>query len=126
MAHVVLGIGTSHTPQLSSGAENWGLHAERDARTKSYVGPDGYDTTYDERVANADPKIAPQLAMDVWKDKDGRAQGHLDALGKHLQEADLDVLVIVGDDQHELFGAKGNPAIGMFLGEELWDLGNTP
>lgn len=126
MAQVVLGIGTSHTPQLSSGADNWALHAERDARAKSYVGPDGYDTTFEERVEHADPKIAPQLEMDVWKDKDTRAQGHLDALGEELRKANLDVIVIVGDDQRELFGPKGNPALGLFLGEELWDLGNTP
>jgi Catalytic LigB subunit of aromatic ring-opening dioxygenase len=125
MAQVVLGIGTSHTPQLSSGADNWALHAERDARTKSYVGPDGNDTTFEESVAHADPKIAPQLSMDVWKEKDTRANGHLDTLGKYLQDADLDVLVIVGDDQRELFGPKGNPALGLFLGDELWDLGNT-
>jgi 3-O-methylgallate 3,4-dioxygenase len=125
MAKIVLGIGTSHTPQLSSGAQNWEGHADRDRRTKSYVGFDGYDTTYDVLVANADPKIAPQLSMDVWKEKDARAQENLAALGKHLQEADLDVLVIVGDDQRELFGPKGNPALGLYLGDELWDLGNT-
>ena len=31
-------------------------------------------------------------------------------------EAAPDVVVIVGDDQHELFGADGIPAIGLFTG----------
>ena len=28
-------------------------------------------------------------------------------------------MVIVGDDQHELFGADGVPAIGLFTGERV-------
>jgi 3-O-methylgallate 3,4-dioxygenase len=125
MAQVVLGIGTSHTPQLSSGAINWEGHADRDRRTKSFVGADGYDVTFDEALAAADPKIAGQLTMDVWKEKDARAQANLATLGKTLQDAELDVVVIIGDDQREMFGPKGNPALGMFLGDELWDQGNT-
>jgi 3-O-methylgallate 3,4-dioxygenase len=125
MARVVLGLGTSHTPQLSSGSANWDGHAQRDRRTKSFVGADGYDITFDEAVAQADPKVADQLTAEVWKEKDDRAQQNLADLGKVLQEANLDVVVIIGDDQHEMFGAKGNPALGLYLGEELWDRGNT-
>lgn len=126
MAKIVLGVGTSHTPQLSSGAENWDGHAVRDRRTKSYVGFDGYDTTFEALVEHADPKIAPQLTMDVWKEKDARAQANIATLAERVKEAAVDVMVIVGDDQRELFGPKGNPALGLYLGDELWDLGNTP
>jgi hypothetical protein len=125
MAQVVLGIGTSHTPQLSSGADNWAMHADRDSRTKSFVDANGYDVTFDEALAAADPKIADQLTMDIWKEKDGRAQANLATLGKTLQDANLDVVVIIGDDQREMFGPKGNPALGLYLGDELWDQGNT-
>jgi hypothetical protein len=122
MAEVVLGLASSHTPQLSTSAAFWSEHAARDERNTRLLGPDGRYHTYDELLAEADPALAGELQAPVWRDKFDRAQAAIEVLAKRLAGAEPDVVLIVGDDQHELFGADGVPAIGLFTGECLWDL----
>jgi Catalytic LigB subunit of aromatic ring-opening dioxygenase len=122
MADVVLGLASSHTPQMSTSAAYWREHAARDERNTRLLGPDGRYYAYDELLAGADPALAGELQASVWQDKFDRAQAAVEALAKRLAAAEPDVVLIVGDDQHELFGADGVPAIGLFTGERLWDL----
>jgi hypothetical protein len=122
MAEVVLGLASSHTPQLSTSAAFWSEHAARDERNTRLLGPDCRYHTYDELLAEADPALAGELQAPVWRDKFDRAQPAIEVLAKRLAGAEPDVVLIVGDDQHELFGADGVPAIGLFTGECLWDL----
>lgn len=123
MAQIVLGIASSHTPQVSSSAPGWGGHAERDQRNPALLAADGELHTYEELLAAGPPPgIEAELAPEVWDAKFERAQQAIDVLAKRLAACDPDVVVVVGDDQQELFGKTGNPAIGLFLGDELWDL----
>jgi 3-O-methylgallate 3,4-dioxygenase len=122
MAEVVLGLASSHTPQLSTSADFWAQHAVRDQGNTRLLGSDGRFHTYDELLAAADPALADELAPPVWRSKFDRSQAAIDLLARRLAAAGPDVVVIVGDDQHELFGAEGVPAIGLFTGETLWDL----
>jgi hypothetical protein len=122
MAEVVLGVASSHTPQLSTSADYWKEHGARDRRNTRLLGSDGCYRTYDELLAAADPALAVELEPSVWHSKFDRAQAAIEALAQRLARADPDVVVIVGDDQHELFGAEGVPAIGLYTGESLWDL----
>lgn len=127
MAQIVLGIASSHTPQVSSSGPGWGGHANRDRANPALLAADGELHTYDELLAAGPPPgIEAELAPEVWEAKFERAQQAIDALGKRLAACDPDVVVVVGDDQQELFGKTGNPAIGLFLGDELWDLPPDP
>jgi len=119
MAQIVLGIGTSHTPQLSSGWELWSDHATRD-KGQRLLGLDGEYHDYDDLVRD-DPALRAELEPDVWERKYARAQDGIAALGRALAAAAPDVLVIVGDDQNETFDEEAVPSIGLFTGEELWD-----
>lgn len=122
MAEIVLGLASSHTPQMSTSASYWVEHAARDERNAHLLGRDGRYHTYAELLADADPALAAELAAAVWQDKFDRAQAAVQALAQRLAAARPDAVVIVGDDQHELFGADGVPAIGLFTGECLMDL----
>lgn len=122
MADIVLGVGSSHTPQMSTSAEHWSQHAVRDRGNPRLLGADGEYHTYDELLANADPSILDELDPETWRRKFERAQAAVDTLARRLADARPDVLVIIGDDQHELFGAHGVPAIALFTGEELLDI----
>jgi hypothetical protein len=122
MAEVVLGLASSHTPQLSTSAAFWREHAARDQRNTRLLGPDGGYHTYAELLAAAGPALDGELQATVWQDKFDRAQAAVEALARRLAQAEPDVVLIIGDDQHELFGAEGIPAIGLFTGEALWDL----
>jgi 3-O-methylgallate 3,4-dioxygenase len=122
VAEIVLGLASSHTPQLSTSAAFWKEHAARDERNTRLLGADGRYHSYAELLARADPALPAELDAAVWADKFDRAQAAIEALGRKLAAAEPDVVVIVGDDQHELFGADSVPAIGLFTGESLMDL----
>jgi 3-O-methylgallate 3,4-dioxygenase len=122
MADIVIGIASSHTPQLSSGVEMWPDHAERDRRNPLLLGTDARFHTYDELLARADPALGKELAPEVWERKYRRCQEAIDALSTFLDKAHPDVAVVIGDDQRELFRDDGIPALACFTGPQLVDM----
>lgn len=121
MAEIVLGLASSHTPQLSSGAELWEDHAKRD-QGYSLLGRDAEYHTYEEILRGADPRIKEELEPSVWAAKYQRCQEAIEALSRKLAEAQVDVAVVIGDDQQELFQRDGTPTFACFLGSELTDM----
>lgn len=121
MAEIVLGVASSHTPQLSSGSEFWADHGKRDQRY-SLLGRDGEFHTYDEILAGADPGIGKELDASVWEAKYQRCQEAIAELSRRLSEAAVDVAVVIGDDQQEMFRHDGMPTFACFLGAELTDV----
>jgi 3-O-methylgallate 3,4-dioxygenase len=102
MADVVLGIGHSHTPQISVSPEEW---------------PNLGKT---EQVSRTIPEnLDAQLQVDCFREKHARVQGAVKQLGQVLRGADLDAIVIFGDDQHEQFTDENLPAIAIYHGESV-------
>jgi len=64
MAHLVAAFGTSHSPALNSPAEDFPLHAERDAAYPNHLDLSGNPTTFEELVASANPAIAAEITPD--------------------------------------------------------------
>ena len=122
MANIVIGVASSHTPQLSSGVDMWHDHAERDRRNPMLLGKDARYHSYDELLAQADPAIEHELAPAVWDDKYQRCQQAIEALTARLEKAQPDIAVVIGDDQREMFKDDGIPAFACFTGTELVDL----
>jgi 3-O-methylgallate 3,4-dioxygenase len=120
MSDLVLGVGTSHTPQLSSGWELWDDHANRD-KGSQLLAADGELHTFGDLLREDDEALRAELDPAVWAQKDARAQQGVKVLGEHLAASAPDVLVIIGDDQKEIFDEEAVPAIGLFSGDELWD-----
>ena len=115
MAQIVVGIAASHTPQLSSGVDMWQDHGDRDRSKGTLLGRDGEYHDWDELVASADPKVAAELTDEVWATKYARTQAGIDELHSRLAEAEVDVAIVIGDDQWELFQDEGVPTFALFL-----------
>jgi hypothetical protein len=122
MAEIVLGVASSHTPQLSSGTDMWRDHAERDRRNPLLLGRDARYHTYDELLASPPPGLERELRPAVWEAKYRRCQEAIGALAQRLARARPDIAVIIGDDQRELFLDDGIPAFACFTGTELVDV----
>ena len=60
MARIVLGIGTSHTPMLNVGPEDWPRFEELD-RKRKHLHRDGRPATYDELLAIAPSSLRANL-----------------------------------------------------------------
>ncbi len=125
MADIVIGIASSHTPQLSSGVDMWPDHAARDQRY-ALLGKDAAFRTYEETLATADPALARELEPDVWARKYERAQAAVESLTAALKAAGPDLALVIGDDQRELFVDDGIPAFACFTGTELVDMAPAP
>ena len=120
MADIVLGVGTSHTPQISSGWELWTDHAKRD-QGSPLLGADGEFHTFADLERADDEKLRAELAPAVWESKQARIEKGVTTLRERIAAARLDVLVVIGDDQKEIFDEEAVPSIGLFGGDELWD-----
>jgi 3-O-methylgallate 3,4-dioxygenase len=120
MADVVLGLGTSHTPQLSSTAALWSDHALRDRANTRLLGDDGEFYSFEELLTM---KKIPEseLTAAVWAQKYDRAQYCIQVIAKRLEQAKPDVVIIVGDDQRELFDGSCSPALAFCTADALWD-----
>ncbi|HXW88153.1 MAG TPA: hypothetical protein VEJ42_07825 [Streptosporangiaceae bacterium] len=121
MADIVLGVASSHTPQLSSGVDMWPDHADRDRRQPQLLGKDGAYHGYDEILAAAEPGMERELDQAVWEAKYRRCQDAVAVLAEQLAKAEPDIAVIIGDDQRELFLDDGIPALACFAGDQLVD-----
>jgi hypothetical protein len=123
MAKIVFGFGTSHTPMLNSQPEDW-LHNFRDIDQKrSHRDKDGNPVRYDDLLAKADPRAAAVLTEAAVAERHARAQAGLQRLRDELAAARLDALIVIGDDQNEMFGTDNLPAILIYRGQSI---PNTP
>jgi hypothetical protein len=121
MADIVVGVASSHTPQLSSGVDMWADHAERDRRNPHLLGRDARYHTYEELLSDVPPEVGGQLDRATWDAKYARCQAAIAALAATLGAARPDIAVIIGDDQRELFLDDGIPALACFAGPQIID-----
>lgn len=122
MAEIVFGAALSHSPQTCVHAELWGDLVERDRSGRKLLGVDGGLHTFEELC-----DLAPAQAKDVLdlvsaQKMYNRVQSSLDKIAEKIAEADPDVVLIVGDDQSELFLNDGMPTFALFWGDELTDV----
>jgi hypothetical protein len=120
MAKIVLGIGTSHSPQLSVPGDLWDTYAERDKRNPGlYRIPDGKHVTYEELLDEPHPGIEKQLTSEVFQARHEANQAGISKLAEVMEKANPDVIVMFGDDQSEVFSADFMPAMCVFWGDTV-------
>ena len=118
MARIVLGIGTSHTPMLNAELADWPRFAERDV-LRAHLDKDGRSITYDELIAVAGPEIADHLAPERMAESHAEAARSMDRLRALLAGSRLDALIVVGDDQKELYFESNLPSVLVYYGETI-------
>jgi hypothetical protein len=118
MSRIVLGIGTSHTPMLNAPVGDWSRFIERD-RMRPHLDRSGRPVTYEELLALAPPGIERELTPQVFADRHQRALAQVERLGAVVRNAKLDVLIVVGDDQKELYHEDNMPAVLLYRGKTI-------
>src|SRR3989454_3939982 len=120
MASIVLGLGTSHSPQLSLPAEHWLQRGEEDQLNQSlYRVPDGKHVTFEELLAEVDPRVAKELAPEVFQKRYAANQQGIAKVAAALERSAPDVLVVLGDDQQEAIHDDNMPAFCIYWGEQV-------
>lgn len=119
MAHVIGGLGTAHSPMLSTPPEIYPLHAERDMANPELLWRDGKYYTYEQLLEKAPANIHELISLESWNARHAASQQAIDRVGELLREANPDVLVVVGDDQEEFFFEDNRPSLSIFYGDKL-------
>jgi 3-O-methylgallate 3,4-dioxygenase len=125
LAELVLGIGTSHGSMLSTPPREWDGRAAADRRNKALAFRGNtyfFDQLYALRQAEDFAARNTPPARQAHYD---RCQKQLDALGDVLAAAKPDIMVIIGDDQHEWFTEELQPTFGIFCGSEVTNFAPT-
>lgn len=123
MAAIVLGVGTSHSPQLSSPPDIWYDHVDRDRRNTFLVAQDGQAYTFGDLPIRPEWVIGDErLTMETWQSIRERTDRAIDTLSTELNRVAPEMVVIVGDDQQEMFRADGIPAMAVYSGDTVSDL----
>jgi 3-O-methylgallate 3,4-dioxygenase len=123
MARIVLGIGTSHTPMLNVAAEEWPLFEELDRR-RPHLHKDGRRASYDELLAIAPAALGAELAAERMARRHGEAMAALEQLRQDVLRAGVDAMVVIGDDQKEIYGEGNMPSVLVYRGETIANVPN--
>lgn len=111
MARIVLGLGTSHSPQLSIPAGQWSLLRKKDE--------DDPRLDYQGLLRRAKPDIEQELPEHKMQARYDACQKAIATLGDLLRRARPDVVVIFGDDQHEQFHDDNMPTFAIYHGKSV-------
>ena len=111
MAEIVIGVGTSHSPQLSVRAVDWQVLREKDETDPRL--------DYQALLQKAKPGLDKKLTLEKFLQRDEACQIAIRTLGEALQAARADVVVIFGDDQQEQFHDDNMPTFAIYHGKSV-------
>jgi 3-O-methylgallate 3,4-dioxygenase len=125
MARIVLGVGVSHTPMLGASADDWPRFIELD-RGRAHRDKDGNRATYDDLLRMAGGGITDEIWPEKLAARHAAAMANLETIRKALRDAHLDALIVVGDDQDELYDERNMPCFLIYRGETIPNLPMAP
>lgn len=118
MAEIVLGIGASHGPLLSTPPEQWDLRAKADRENKSHWFR-GKTYDFESLLKARAPGFAAETTVDVRRERFAKCRLAMESLGKKFNEVAPDAVVIIGNDQREFFNPGLTPAITVYRGSQI-------
>ena len=126
MTEIVLGMGTSHGPQLTIPPAQWELRVNADKqnpdhwfRGKKYNFAELVELRRGEGFGNS---VTPKFMQDSY----ATCQRALAKLVQVYQQTKPDVAVIIGNDQFELFGDSLQPAFAVYWGDTIANIPKPP
>ena len=119
MARLVAAFGSSHSIMLAAELEDWlGGFRQTDPRLP-YFDREGNPRSYADVLASASASAETLVTPEAITHRFKEVQDAMQRLKAEIAGAKLDVLVICGDDQYELFQDRHMPSIGIYYGETI-------
>ncbi len=116
MAKIVFGMAVPHSGMLGQAPEDWLTNGERDRRNPE-LWFRNRTWTYPELEAHREAAFEPLLTLDERRSRHARCNAALDRMAQAWREAEVDVAIILGKDQKEIF-IHHSPSIAIFSGAE--------
>ena len=120
MAKITAGFGSSHSIMLVSQREDWQYgFREIDTKNPNYFDSLGNQLTYAELLKcapeNSDDLVTPEIMGQLYD----RVQIDMNSIRERIAKSNLDCLIIIGDDQTELFRMTNMPSIAIYYGQTI-------
>jgi hypothetical protein len=119
MAQIVFSLATSHTPMLALEGKRWSERAADDLKSQTLNLSDGRYMSYSQLAALNGAPYGAVATEQKFLEIEAASQKALDRIAARLAEAAPDVVIIVGDDQAELFSLGNMPSMSIFYGDEI-------
>ena len=119
MARIVFGLGASHSPLLTLNWPEWQHRAQVDYANEQLNLSDGRFVTYAQLAEETGAPYGTIATPEQFQEAAVRCQAGLDRLGDALAAAAPDIVLVIGDDQGELFPLSNTPMISVYYGEEI-------
>jgi 3-O-methylgallate 3,4-dioxygenase len=118
MARITFAAGTSHTPMLLASDETLPRFLETDSLMK-HRDKEGRPVTYGDLLEKADPRLADMVAPKNLVARQNVAREAARRLRQAVAAAQLDALIVMGDDQNESYLEDCRPAFAVYYGETI-------
>ncbi len=119
MARLVAAFGSSHSTMLFSSVANWqALFDHVDCKAPIHD-RDGTPRSFEELLRSTPPDAAAKIAPTAIAERHAATRAGMERLQADIAASRLDVLVVIGDDQREIFKDACRPAIGVYYGETI-------
>ena len=119
MARLVAAFGSSHSIMLAAPREDWQRSFRDSDRRMPLFDATGNRTSFDALLAAAPPDSEAMVTADKLSTAYDRTFAAIAELKRQMDDIPLDCLVIVGDDQHELFQDAMMPSLAIYYGETI-------
>ncbi|MGB5079978.1 MAG: protocatechuate 3,4-dioxygenase [Burkholderiales bacterium] len=119
MAQLAAAFGSSHSVMLASELGDWLAGFRRSDQRLTYYDREGRPHTYAEMLARAPAGASSLVTEEATTRRFNEVQEAMRRLRGEIAASKLDALIVVGDDQHELFQDSHMPAIGVYYGESI-------
>ncbi len=124
MATVTFGCGSSHSPLLTVPGGLWPQWSEFRDHRGELLDQQGVATTFEELAQRAPERLGEQLRREILYERYAACQRWIARISSSIVHADIDALVVVGDDQYgEVFERSNVPAIYIYCGDEVLNKG---
>jgi hypothetical protein len=120
LADLVLGIGMSHSPMVVvDDTQLWQKYGEADHFSPYLRDTAGAPLTFEELEQRNGARYAEQAAPENLQRQLETTRAAMARLKSDFAAANVDVVVVLGDDQMELHDLSNMPAISVYYGEQL-------
>lgn len=126
MARLIAAFGSSHSIMLNATLDDWLKNFRIRDRTLSFYDRSGRALSFAEAEALAPPDAAELIAPARIQERFAAAHANIARMKAEIAAARLDALIVVGDDQHELFHDQHMPSIGIYYGDTIRNAAPAP
>ncbi len=125
MATIVGGIAASHGPLLCTPPSLWHLRASADRKNSGHWFR-GQQLAYDALLELRNPGFDEQIRSDHQENAYAACQRSLDTLASRFEAMNADHVLIIGNDQREVFKEDLTPALLVYTGEAIENVPLSP